>query len=388
MAEIARAERKKESVILIWGHFGPYHVDRCEALARFLDSRYRVIGLEIASASDTYAWNISADNVSFEKSTLFPNLRYENTTFPARFFRILRFCWRMGANHVFISTFAPAEFFLTALSLRFLGRRVFAMQESKFDDKQRFLLRELIKTIFYAPYQGVLVGGMRTKSYMHFMRFRQEKIFLGYDTISIDRVRTLADSPPAPNGVPHSKRHFTIISRLVPKKNIAMAIAAYDKYKLLAGVSARGLHICGSGELEDHLKSDIAKRGLSGVRFHGFLPAAGVARILATSLALILPSTEEQWGLVVNEAVAMGVPILCSDNVGARDSLVRTGVNGYVFEPDNADGLAYLMHRLATDEAEWRRFAEGSGRIAAEADVSRFAEGVARAIGATGPPAG
>jgi glycosyltransferase involved in cell wall biosynthesis len=84
----------------------------------------------------------------------------------------------------------------------------------------------------------------------------------------------------------------------------------------------------------------------------------------------------------------MGVPILCSDKVGARDSLVRTGVNGYVFEPDNADGLAYLMHRLSTDEDEWRRFAEASCRIAAKGDVNRFAEGVARAIGTIGTSLG
>jgi glycosyltransferase involved in cell wall biosynthesis len=363
-------------------------MDRCEALSRHLGDKTRVIGLEIAVGSDTYAWEKTGNGASFVKHTLFPDLIFEKTTFPARFFQTLKFCLRMGADHVFISTFAPAEFFLTALFLRFFGRRVYAMQDTKFDTKQRFLLRELIKVMLYAPYHGVLVSGTRTKSYMHFLRVPKEKIFLGYDTVSIDRVRALANSPPAPNGVPQNERHFTIISRLVPVKNVAMAIAAYDKYKRLAGPSACDLHICGSGELEDHLKSDVAKRGLSGVRFHGFLPAAGVARILATSLALILPSTKEQWGLVVNEAVAMGLPILCSENVGARDSLVRTGVNGYVFEPDNAEGLAYLMHRLATDEAEWRRFAEASCRIAAEGDVNRFAEGVARAIGIIGTSLG
>ncbi|OGP75341.1 MAG: hypothetical protein A2W09_07220 [Deltaproteobacteria bacterium RBG_16_50_11] len=388
MSEINRTPGIKESVILIWGQIGPYHADRCEALARYLGSHYRVIGLEIAGASDTYAWEKSVDNAFYEKNTLFPNLRYENTTISMRFSRILKFCLRTGAKHVFFSAFAPAEFFLIALFLRFLGCRVYAMQDSKFDTKQRFLLRELIKTIFYAPYHGVLVSGTRTKNYMQFLRLPNEKIFLGCNTVSIERVRTLADSPPAPNGVPHSERHFTIISRLVPVKNVALAIAAYDNYRLLAGVSARDLHICGSGELEDHLKRDVERRDLSGVIFHGFLPAAGVAKILATSLALILPSTAEQWGLVVNEALAMGVPILCSDNVGARDSLVRTGVNGYVFEPDNAEGLAYLMHRLAADEAEWRRFAEASGRIAMEGDVSRFAEGVACAIGAAGASAG
>lgn len=212
------------------------------------------------------------------------------------------------------------------------------------------------------------------------------KIFFGYDTISIDRVRALANSLPAPNGVPHSERHFTIIARFVPKKNIAMAIAAYDKYRTLRGVSARDLHICGF--LEDRLRSDVTKRGITEVRFHGFLPAAGVGRILATSLALILPSTEEQWGLVINEELAIGVPILCSDNDGARNSRVRTGVNGYVFEPDSADGLTYLLHRLATVDTEWRQFAEASGRIALEGDVRRFAEGMACAIGSAGVSAG
>ncbi|HEY4443168.1 MAG TPA: glycosyltransferase, partial [Steroidobacteraceae bacterium] len=102
-------------------------------------------------------------------------------------------------------------------------------------------------------------------------------------------------------------------------------------------------------------------------------------------LALILPSIEEQWGLVVNEALAMGVPILCSDNVGARDSLVRTSVNGYVFESDNAEGLAQLMTRMATDEHEWRRLAVAAGEFAYKGDVCQFVSAVANALGDAQP---
>ncbi len=87
-----------------------------------------------------------------------------------------------------------------------------------------------------------------------------------------------------------------------------------------------------------------------------------------------MPSKEEQWGLVVNEALALGLPILCSDNVGARDSLVRTAVNGYIFEPDNIQGLAALMLRLASDESEWSRFAGASQDLAKLGDAARFAE--------------
>ncbi len=78
----------------------------------------------------------------------------------------------------------------------------------------------------------------------------------------------------------------------------------------------------------------------------------------------------------------MGVPILCSDRVGARDSLVRAGVNGYVFEPDNVQGLARLMGQIAGDETQWRAFAEAALSFAEKGDATHFAEAVAELVGA------
>src|SRR6185437_12034214 len=123
--------------------------------------------------------------------------------------------------------------------------------------------------------------------------------------------------------------------------------------------SPRELRFCGSGEKGEELAAEVRRRGIEGVRFLGFLQADEVARELNSALALILPSTHEPWGLVVNEALALGVPVLCSDAVGARDTLVRTAVSGFVFEADNPEGLAHLMHRLSNDAEEWRRLAAG-----------------------------
>jgi glycosyltransferase involved in cell wall biosynthesis len=91
--------------------------------------------------------------------------------------------------------------------------------------------------------------------------------------------------------------------------------------------------------------------------------------------------------LVVNEALAMGVPILCSDNVGARDLLVRTALNGYVFESDNPEGLARFMQMLAEDKAEWRRLAKGSQSLAPLADTRQFGNGVRHLMGLDAPNA-
>jgi glycosyltransferase involved in cell wall biosynthesis len=375
------AKHMTQRIIFVWQQFGPYHMDRCEAVAQYLGSRFEVIGVEIASSGAVYAWEKSGAGVSFGKETIFPGRSYEELGFVARLFGLIRHCFRARAKHVFLCNYEHPHIFLLAASLRLLGRRVFVMQESKLDDRQRFVLRELAKALLYLPYNGVLAGGARTLSYMQFLGFREENVFEGYDTVSVQRIRHLAGVAPAPDGVPYDQRHFTIIARFIPKKNLNMAIAAYDGYRGLVGNNARELHLCGAGELEESLRRDVEKRRLEGVRFLGFLQADGVARVLASTLALILPSTEEQWGLVVNEGLAMGVPILCSDNVGARDTLVRAGLNGYVFQPDCPEGLAYLMHRLANDEAEWRSFAQASAALAAKGDTKQFAEAVAAAVG-------
>ena len=102
----------------------------------------------------------------------------------------------------------------------------------------------------------------------------------------------------------------------------------------------------------------------------------GVARILATTLALILPSVEEQFGNVVIEAQAMGLPVILSDVCGARDHLIRTGVNGFVIEPDNPLGLSFFMTMLSEDEELWRRMATAAAEGADKGDVRQFSVAV------------
>lgn len=366
------------AVALVWGQFGPYHRDRCEALTSRLQGRYRVVGIEIASRNDLYGW--SDVGASFARETLWPGKSWQETTRWQRLKALVAALNRLGSGPVFLCHYDQIEIFLAACWLRLRGRKVFSLHDSKFDDRPRRLWRELIKMAMYLPYHGALASGARAKEYLRFLGLAESRIALGYDTLSLARVRGLAGAPPAPEGAPFAARHFLVIARFVEKKNLMMALAAYDLYRQAAD-APRALIMIGSGPMEETLRAEAARRNLPGVQFTGFLQEKAIAEFLAQGLALILPSTEEQWGLVVNEAVAMGLPVLCSDNVGARDDLVRSGVNGYVVEPGNAEGLAYLMGRIASDEAEWRRLCEGSNVLAPRADVAHFAEAVSRMIG-------
>jgi glycosyltransferase involved in cell wall biosynthesis len=178
----------------------------------------------------------------------------------------------------------------------------------------------------------------------------------------------------APNGAAHHERHFIVVARFVPKKNLMCAIEAYRLYA--EGVfRPRRLVICGSGVLEPDIKAAVASAGLSDkVDFLGFVQSDGVSKALGSALALLLPSIEEQFGNVVIEAQALGVPVIISDNCGARDEMVRTAVNGFVVEPDNPAGYAFFMKMLADDEALWRKMSERAPEFARLGDVRRFAD--------------
>ena len=372
---------RKPTLVFSWEMFGPYHMDRMEAVGRRLGDRFDVVGLEIGSKSHTYAWDSTGHGQHFRKITLFPGRSKDQVAWPKIYAALLRACMKLRPHAAFLCNYEDPDIFALAVSLRAMGRRLVAMQASKFDDKPRVLSRELGKALFYAPYQAGLAGSHRTKDYLRLLGIPEERIFLGYDTLSLDRIRSLAGTPPAPDGTPWAERHFTVIARFVPKKNLFRAVEAYDLYRRMAGEEARPLHLCGSGPLELELRAEVERRNLrSHVIFRGFLQERGIAEALGTTLALLLPSTEEQFGLVVNEALAMGLPVVLSDVCGARDLLVRQGVNGFVVEPDNAEGLARAMLTLGREEAEWRRLSLGARAFQPIADSGHFAEAVEKAL--------
>lgn len=361
-------------IAFVWDNFGPMHVERCEAVAAALPEGWTVIGLEEYAASDTYDWHPEASS-RFEKRTIFADPKARPGVL-RRIVRMVRAARACQAKHVFWCNYERPEVLISALVLRLTGRRCYVMGCSKFDDYPRSLWREGLKSLFFLPYRGGLSSGVRGRDYMRFRGLPAARVVGEYNTLSIDRVRSDAGVPPAPGGVAFADRPFLIVARFVAKKNLEMALAAYALYAAQSA-TPRALVLCGSGPLEAELRAQVAALGLGGqVRFEGFVQRHGIARWMGRSLCLLLPSLEEQFGNVVIEAQAMGMPVILSDSCGARDKLVRSGQNGFVVEPDNPEGMAFFMGLIAGDEALWRRLAQAALASAPQGDTARFAEGV------------
>ncbi|HLY43604.1 MAG TPA: glycosyltransferase [Terracidiphilus sp.] len=363
-------------LVFVWDNFGPLHADRCDAVARKFDGEHEVIGLEVAARSKLYGW-APENGARFKKITLVTGCAMDEIPLTRRFRRILRGCMSIrGKAQFFMCHYDDPAIFAVASLLRLMGRPAYTLGCSKFDDYERKLYRELMKSFVYLPYKGGIASGTRSRDYMRFMGLDAARVQSPYNAVSLDRIRMLAGAPPAPDGSGFGSRHFTIVARLVPKKNVSMALKAMHHYAASAA-RPRPVHIFGTGPLEGELREEAKSLGIAElVHFHGFCQTAEVSRAYGQSLALLLPSIEEQFGNVVPEAMAMGLPVIVSDNCGARDVLVRSGVNGFVVEPDNPTGMAFFMRLLSEDEALWRRMCLAALERSQHGDSERFAEAV------------
>ena len=232
-----------------------------------------------------------------------------------------------------------------------------------------------------------------------------------------------ATAPEAP-AVPY----FLASNRFVERKNLEQLIRAYAGYvgSLQEGKKAWPMVLLGDGELRGKLESLCGELGLRieggttkdanlherevkpracGVEhtkgenlklnsyklktpaeggcviFAGFRQVEELPFFYAGAGAFIHPALSEPWGLVINEAMASGLPILSSGNVGAAEELVQEGVNGFSFDPDDVEGLAGLMAQMAGMSVE-KRLAMGkaSERLILEWGPERFARGAQEAV--------
>ena len=373
---MSRSITQRPRIGILFAQFAAYHVDRIEAAARLLAGRAEVIAVEVAQASATYAWSPSGEVRGAAKRVLFTGEPYERI---GKWRRLrAQYAALIDCDAVFVGVgYNEPDILALAAALRLRGRRVVLMSESKADDFPRHWWREMAKALLLLPFSAALVGGPRQVACMHALGFRRRRVLTGYDGVSIDRVRALGGQP----RIAAQDRPFVFVGRFVAKKNIIFLVEAYARYRQQAGVAARRLVLVGGGELEAQVRSRIAALGLGdAVKITGFVDAPQVAAHLANARALLLPSTEEQWGLVVNEALALDLPVAVSRAVGSHDTLVRHGENGFVLAPDDGAAWSEAMLALGSGEDRWEAMRAVSRALAPAGDTERFAEGVAALV--------
>lgn len=171
---------------------------------------------------------------------------------------------------------------------------------------------------------------------------------------------------------------FIFVGKLEEKKCVADLIDAAGR--LVSGGRRIELHIAGDGKDMQRLKARCEERGVPAV-FHGFVKQKDLARLYGTVDCLVLPSdARETWGLVVNEAMAAGLPVVVSDAAGCVEDLVMDGENGYRFPHGDVDALARRLDRICAMGDARLAMGKISEKRIASYSVEAATEGLLKAI--------
>lgn len=366
-------------IAVVFQSFLAYHHDRVAALGD--------CALPFAMAGSNLDYrSIQTLETARAPTTLFPGRVYEDLSLAERLWRTPRALAKLGARHYFLCNYNAPEMLLSAIYLRLMGRRVYVMAESRFADRPRRPLREMAKSLYMAPYHGALSGGPEQTSYLRFLGFRRRPIVEGYDTVALARIRrqAAARAPTLDADEDAFEGAFLFVGRMVAKKQPAFLIEAYADYVAQTRAAPRRLRMIGDGPELEICRRRVEALGLDTVDLLGARPSEIVARELSRARAFFAPSLYEEWGLVLNEALAFALPIVASQTMGGAAVLVEGLGNGFKLEPWNRRGWTEAMLRLGEDDALARRMRARAEAIAPLADTERFRDGVHELIARCG----
>jgi len=372
----------KPAIAVVFHHIGPYHHARLNAAA----DRLAVTGIEW-SAKGYDSWGAADAPACYQKISLFPEAT-DNHPGKAELWRAF---WSAleQANPDVVAVNGWNNFgslVATDCCVR-RGIPMVVMSESARQDEPRTWWKEIIKRRVVGLYSAALVGGQRHVDYLVELGMPRDRIFTGYDVVDnayfrrrAEEIRSQKSDVRKQYGLPEN--YFLASARFIEKKNLPTLIRAYAAYRQKSEASGNPpweLVLLGDGPLREALNSQLSTLNLHRhVRLPGFKQYDELPVYYALAKAFIHSSTTEQWGLVVNEAIASGLPVIVSNRCGCVPELVQG--NGFSFEPTDEHELGSRLLQMASlSDDERRRLGDASYTIAANFAPKRFGEGMEQA---------
>lgn len=366
-----------------------YHAARMEAVAAAGDLRPVVI--ELSDRDAFPALECGATEAAYDRHTLFPG-----TPLPDIDGRAMA-----AALHQCLDAVAPQAVCINGWSRGgciaalawCVSRRVpvVVMSDSNVFDAPRKAVLEHVKRRIVHLCGAALVAGTPQAEYLEMLGMPRQRIFHGYDVVDnahfaagATAARRCAASVRAGLGLP--ERYVLAVSRMIERKNLLRLLDAYAAYRwsTAAGAPPWSLVIAGDGPQRAEIEERIAALGLTEhVTLPGFLDYQTVPLYYGLAEAFIHASRVDQWGLVVNEAMAAGLPVLVSRACGCTRDLVQPGTTGFVFDPDDTQAMtAALAAAAAMTEAERGAMGAAAARRIDDFSLRTFCGGLREAVAA------
>ena len=359
-------------VLFPYEYFGPYHRARLRCLIpEFQRTGFQAIPVQLFDRADTYNWSSAADNAAIHQLHLQSDGKDQ-----VRW----RDCFRLQKE---LSNFKPHIVFIngwgtrTALSIHAWCKihnivRVL-VSDSQEQDFARNFSKERVKSWLVKDCEAAFVAGTPQRRYLEKLGVSPRSIFDGCDVVDNNhfaakgRQRSLGG------------HRLLTVARLEPEKNLIPAAKAFLEFLNTRPNSERWQwSIVGYGSQEFGLKR-LADQSQGRIKLLGYKPFKELPAIYAEADLYWQPSIREPWGLVINEAMAAGLPVLASRYCGCTEDLISSDV-GWVFDSGNKASILAALELAADCREYWAKMGRAAASKIISWDLDRYVKSVLAAV--------
>ena len=233
-----------------------------------------------------------------------------------------------GADAVLLGGWESPSYWLLAARARLSGvRRVGFYESHRLSRHHSGGALNRIRAAWFRSLDAVVVPGEASADVLRADGVEESRIVMGFNPVD---VRWFAAQTAGRSEAPDHR--FLVVAQLIPRKRVDLVVEA------LAEMPAATLTVAGEGPERASLERRAAERGIADrVRFLGSVTQADLPAVYAEADTLVLPSSEEVWGLVVNEALASGLGVVVSETAGVAPSIA--GMTGVQIVPPTREGV-------------------------------------------------
>ncbi len=354
--------------VILTPMLSPYRIALFNAVQQLDIVHLKVLSL--TEREPNRQWRLEGHNTSFEHVVL-PGLHFQSPG-KERFFhintRVIREVEAFRPDVVVISGYDQPAYWTTALRSRRNGWRLILWNGSTaISSRATTGLRGNLKRLIIRHADAFIAYGTLAKQYLERMGAHPDSITVSLNTVDMEYFRSAtANYRRQPSFEDERKQYppflLLYVGRLVRSKGLLNLLKAIERL----GDPDIGLLIVGSGPLEDHVLRLSHQLCETSVFLESYQQVDALPLFYALADSFALPTFQEPWGLVLNEALAAGLYTLASNRAGAAHDLIQPRLNGEIFDPFMVDDISQCIARAKSRRGDIQHRREDISREACE----------------------
>jgi glycosyltransferase involved in cell wall biosynthesis len=374
-------ERKR--VCLIINIISPYRISLFNHLSRMMELKV----IFLAESEENRNWKVCWDEIEFDYTVLKGgNLFIKRFEIPLYLnFGLFKELRRYNPDSVVICGYHYPATWLSILYARHYKKKIILWAGSHLQSgflKNR--LTDLYKKMIIPCFDSYVTYGTAAKEQIVYYGADERKISIGCNTVDVNSL--ISKSKGLDRSVTEklrnsfSNQNILYVGSFIPRKGVMQLIKVFEL--LRNEVEDVGLILVGDGPDKESYRAYIRENNIQDVYFPGFVQKEEIVKYFLLSDCLVLPSYKEVWGLVVNEAMACGVPTVVSKYCGSSYDLIKDGENGYVIDPEDIVFFKRRLKDIISDSQLRSLFRERSLELISTRGLEQYAGNILEAVNA------